>query len=97
MSGLATYRRGPTLNVAVASGRSTADLAAPFDLLPCRSEGSGRLGGSLLAGSRELVERAVRHRRMLGGAMRQIGIYAAAGCTRSITTSSGWRRTTGMP
>src|SRR5207237_6938027 len=39
----------------------------------------GAPGGSLLAGSRELIGRAVRYRRMLGGAMRQVGIFAAAG------------------
>ena len=43
------------------------------------SKGLGAPGGSLLAGSKALVGRAVRHRRMLGGAMRQTGIYAAAG------------------
>jgi threonine aldolase len=79
--GLATYLDGARLwNVAVASGRTTADLAAPFDLVAVSlSKGLGAPGGSLLAGSRELIERAVRHRRMLGGAMRQTGLYAAAG------------------
>src|SRR2546423_813337 len=43
------------------------------------SKGRGAPGGSLLAGSRELIGRAVRYRRMLGGAMRQVGIFAAAG------------------
>jgi threonine aldolase len=38
-----------------------------------------RSGGSLLAGPRALIDRAVRQRRMLGGAMRQVGIFAAAG------------------
>jgi len=33
---------------------------------------------ALLAGPRELIQRASRHRRRLGGAMRQIGIFAAA-------------------
>jgi threonine aldolase len=33
----------------------------------------------MLAGSRDLISQAVRYRRMLGGAMRQIGILAAAG------------------
>ena len=42
------------------------------------SKGLGAPGGSLLAGSRELIDRALRHRRMLGGAMRQVGIFAAA-------------------
>jgi threonine aldolase len=35
--------------------------------------------GSLLCGSRELVRRARRYRKMLGGGMRQAGIIAAAG------------------
>jgi len=43
------------------------------------SKGLGAPGGSLLAGSKELVARCVRHRRMLGGAMRQSGILSAAG------------------
>jgi threonine aldolase len=33
----------------------------------------------LLAGARDRIERAVRQLRMLGGAMRQLGIMAAAG------------------
>jgi threonine aldolase len=79
--GLATYLDGARLwNAAVATARTTAELSAPFDLVAVSlSKGLGAPGGSLLAGSRELIERATRQRRMLGGAMRQIGIYAAAG------------------
>jgi len=78
---VATFLDGARLwNAAVASGRSEAQLAAPFDLVAVAlSKGLGAPGGSLLAGSRELIERAVRYRRMFGGAMRQVGIYAAAG------------------
>jgi threonine aldolase len=68
------------LNAAAASGRSPAELAAPFDLVSLAlSKGLGCPGGSLLAGSTELIDVARRHRRMLGGAMRQAGILAAAG------------------
>jgi threonine aldolase len=79
--GLATYLDGARLwNAAAASGRALAELAAPFDLAAVSlSKGLGAPGGSLLAGSRALVERAIRHRRMMGGAMRQSGILAAAG------------------
>jgi len=79
--GLASFLDGARLwNAAVASGRKPAELAAPFDLVAVAlSKGLGAPGGSLLAGSRELVERAVRYRRMSGGAMRQVGIFAAAG------------------
>jgi len=78
--GLASFLDGARLwNAAVASGRSEAELAAPFDLVAVAfSKGLGAPGGSLLAGSRVLIQAADRHRRMLGGAMRQTGIYAAA-------------------
>jgi len=79
--GVATFLDGARLwNAAVVSGLALAELAAPFDLVAVAlSKGLGAPGGSLLAGSRELIERATRYRRMFGGAMRQTGLYAAAG------------------
>lgn len=79
--GVAAYLDGARLwNSAVASGCSPADLAAPFDLASVAlSKGLGAPGGSLLAGSRGMIDACLRHRRMLGGAMRQVGIFAAAG------------------
>jgi threonine aldolase len=78
--GVASYLDGARLwNAAVASKRSPADLAEPFDLVSVAfSKGLGAPGGSMLAGSRALIDAALRHRRMLGGAMRQVGIFAAA-------------------
>ena len=78
---VATFLDGARLwNAAVAARRSLASLAAPFDLVAVAlSKGLGAPGGSLLAGAREVIERAVRYRRMSGGAMRQVGIFAAAG------------------
>jgi threonine aldolase len=78
---VATFLDGARLwNVAIASGRPLDELAAPFDLVSVAlSKGLGAPGGSLLAGPRERIERAVRYRRMSGGAMRQAGIFAAAG------------------
>lgn len=78
---IATYLDGARLwNAAVASGRRPIELAAPFDLVSVAlSKGLGAPGGSLLAGSRQVIQRCVRHRRMLGGAMRQVGLFAAAG------------------
>ena len=79
--GIATYLDGARLwNAVVAADRPAAALAAPFDLVAVAlSKGLGAPGGSLLAGSRALIEQATRHRRMLGGAMRQVGLFAAAG------------------
>ena len=45
----------------------------------CLSKGLCAPVGSVLAGSREFVERARKFRKMLGGGMRQAGILAAAG------------------
>jgi threonine aldolase len=79
--GIATFLDGARLwNAAVACGRPVDALAAPFDMVAVSlSKGLGAPGGSLLAGSRERIASALRHRRMLGGAMRQVGIFAAAG------------------
>jgi threonine aldolase len=78
---IATFLDGARLwNVAVATGAAPAELAAPFDLVAVAlSKGLGAPAGSLLAGSRALIERALRYRRMAGGAMRQVGLVAAAG------------------
>jgi threonine aldolase len=78
---ISSYLDGARLwNAAVATGRSAKELAAPFDVVAVAlSKGLGAPGGSMLAGTREFIARAVRHRRMLGGAMRQVGIFAAAG------------------
>jgi threonine aldolase len=67
-------------NAAVATGASVATLAAPFDVVSVAlSKGLGAPAGTVLAGPRDVIRDAIRHRRMLGGAMRQIGILGAAG------------------
>jgi threonine aldolase len=78
--GLATFLDGARLwNAAVASGQALDVLAAPFDLVAVAfSKGLGAPGGSLLAGPRALIAMADRHRRRMGGAMRQNGIFSAA-------------------
>jgi threonine aldolase len=79
--GIVSYLDGARLwNAAAGTGTPLSELAAPFDLVGVSlSKGLGAPGGSLLAGSRDVIVRATRHRRMLGGAMRQVGIFAAAG------------------
>jgi threonine aldolase len=78
--GLSTHLDGARLfNAAVATGRPVAELTAPFDSVSvCFSKGLGTPAGSALVGSRELVARAHRVRKMLGGGMRQAGVLAAA-------------------
>jgi threonine aldolase len=79
--GVASYLDGARmLNAAVARGDEPAALAAPFDLVSISlSKGLGCPVGSVLAGSHGDVAALVRYRRMLGGAMRQSGVLAAAG------------------
>ncbi len=78
---IATFLDGARLwNVAVARNCSLAALSSPFDLVSVAlSKGLGAPAGSVLAASGDIIARAMRHRRMLGGAMRQAGILAAAG------------------
>jgi threonine aldolase len=45
----------------------------------CLSKGLGAPVGSMLVGSRALIDEARAHRKALGGGMRQAGILAAAG------------------
>jgi len=79
--GIASFLDGARIwNVTAATTIPVSELAAPFDLVAVSlSKGLGAPGGSLLAGPREVIVRALRHRRMMGGAMRQVGIFAAAG------------------
>jgi threonine aldolase len=78
--GLATFLDGARLwNASAASAVALDTLAAPFDVVAVAfSKGLGAPGGSLLAGSTEAIAAADRHRRRLGGAMRQNGIFSAA-------------------
>ena len=78
--GLATFLDGARLwNASAATGLALDVLAAPFDLVAVAfSKGLGAPGGSLLAGSKELIVAADRHKRRMGGAMRQNGIFSAA-------------------
>ena len=45
----------------------------------CLSKGLGAPVGSIVAGSKEFIEKARRKQKLMGGGMRQVGILAAAG------------------
>jgi threonine aldolase len=78
--GLSVHLDGArAFNAAVASNVSIAEICAPFDSVSlCMSKGLGAPAGALLVGSKDLVERAYRWRKVLGGGMRQSGFIAAA-------------------
>ncbi len=77
---LAVHLDGARLgNAAVAEGVDLSGLTAGADTVSlCFSKGLGAPAGSVIAGPRELIARALRWRKMLGGAMRQSGVLAAA-------------------
>ncbi|MDB4970056.1 MAG: Low-specificity L-threonine aldolase [Myxococcales bacterium] len=79
--GLALHLDGARIwNAHVATGMPLHELAAPFDTVSvCLSKGLGAPVGSLMAGTKALVHKAHRRRKMLGGGMRQAGLLAAAG------------------
>ncbi len=79
-SGLSTHLDGARFfNAITALGCSERDLADPFDTVSvCLSKGLGAPVGSALLGPADLLAKARRMRKMLGGGMRQAGVLAAA-------------------
>ena len=79
--GLALHVDGARLwNAAVALNVTPARLVQKADSVSvCLSKGLSAPVGSLVVGSEAFVRRARRNRKILGGAMRQAGVIAAAG------------------
>ncbi len=79
--GLSTHLDGARIfNASVKLGLPVQALCAGLDTVSvCLSKGLGTPAGTLLVGRREVIDRARRIRKMLGGTMRQVGILAAAG------------------
>ena len=80
MHGLATHMDGARLlNAVTASGVTARAFAAGFDTAWLDfSKGLGAPVGAVLVGSREVIDEAWRFKQMMGGALRQAGILAAA-------------------
>jgi len=78
--GLRTHLDGARLwNAVAATGIEAPRWTQHFDTVSvCFSKGLGAPVGSAICGPRELAAEAVRHRKVLGGGMRQAGILAAA-------------------
>ena len=79
--GIAVHLDGARLfNASIASGIDVMEYARRADTVSiCLSKGLGAPVGSCLSGSSEVIAKARRVRKILGGGMRQAGILAAAG------------------
>ncbi|MBI3410626.1 MAG: low-specificity L-threonine aldolase [Planctomycetes bacterium] len=79
-AGLVMHLDGARLwNAIVATGILAQKWAAHFDSVSvCFSKGLGAPVGSALIGSRDLIDRGRRIRKLFGGGMRQAGVLAAA-------------------
>ncbi|MEM2099365.1 MAG: low-specificity L-threonine aldolase [Candidatus Bathyarchaeia archaeon] len=79
--GLKLYMDGARIfNAAVALKTDVKNLTRHVDnLMFCLSKGLSCPVGSVIAGSREFIEKARKIRKLLGGGMRQAGIIAAPG------------------
>jgi threonine aldolase len=79
--GLGIHLDGARLfNAVVKLGIDAAEVTRHFDTVSvCLSKGLGAPVGSVLVGSKVLIDRARRWRKVLGGGMRQAGLMAAAG------------------
>lgn len=79
-AGIRVHLDGARLwNASVETGVPIHDWAAVADtVMMCFSKGLGAPVGSILAGDAAVIRRARRHRKRLGGGMRQVGVLAAA-------------------
>lgn len=79
--GLQLHLDGARLwNALIAKNETAAQYGRVFDTISvCLSKGLGAPVGSVLIGNAETMSRAIRVRKLFGGAMRQIGHLAAAG------------------
>jgi len=79
--GLVLHLDGARLyNAAVADGVAPREITRHFDSVSvCLSKGLGAPVGSVLLGTRTLIDEARRWRKVAGGGMRQAGLLAAAG------------------
>jgi len=72
------------------AGVTARDLADPADTVTfCLSKGLGCPVGSVLVGSDDVIARARRARKLVGGGMRQVGVLAAAGLVALADGSAG--------
>jgi threonine aldolase len=80
-AGLKVHLDGARIfNAATTLGENVAEMARKVDsVMFCLSKGLGAPVGSMVAGSREFIEKARIYRKMFGGGMRQAGVIAAAG------------------
>ncbi|MDG2053088.1 MAG: GntG family PLP-dependent aldolase [Phycisphaerales bacterium] len=78
--GLGLHLDGARLfNASVASGVALSEYAKHFDTISmCFSKGLGAPVGSIVVGSKSLIARVHRFRKLFGGTMRQSGLLAAA-------------------
>jgi len=79
--GLNLHLDGARIFNAAAHFKTTVkELCAGFDSVSsCLSKGLGTPAGTVLLGGKDFISRAKRARKILGGAMRQAGVIAAAG------------------
>jgi threonine aldolase len=80
-AGIAVHIDGARVfNASEALGIPVSRICGKADtVMFCLSKALGAPAGSMLAGTRELIDRARLYRKRLGGGMRQAGILAAAG------------------
>ncbi len=94
-AGLATHLDGARLfNAVVATGIDAARWARHFDTVSvCFSKGLGAPVGSALAGPKDMIQKARRHRKLFGGGIAAAGVLAACGslCPRSSRRAPGRR------
>jgi threonine aldolase len=80
-AGLKVHMDGARIfNAATALGENVVAMTKKVDsVMFCLSKGLGAPVGSMVAGTKEFIEKGRIYRKMFGGGMRQAGVIAAAG------------------
>jgi len=74
-------------NASIASGVSLKEYGKHFDTISlCLSKGMGAPVGSVLVGTKDVIEIARQCRKALGGGIRQSGLLAAAGSSSHLAS-----------
>lgn len=85
-------------NAHVVTGVPLTTYGSLFDTVSvCFSKGLGAPVGSMLLGTKEVIDQARVWRKRLGGGMREVGIIAAGAALRLKITLIGWLKTTAAP
>lgn len=85
-------------NASIASGLDVKEICSYADsVMFCLSKGLGAPIGSMLCGKHDFIVSAAKTRKLMGGGMRQAGVFAACGIYALEHQIQDLKKTTSVP